>query len=121
MSSTSLWRSPSIPFLVLWLLVGNQAMLVARVKSEHAVYVRRADTRIGLLNDVLKRLQRGEKVDVAAELGTGDPLQEQAWQKLVESYGSGSGSGSGRWAPSSPSQTKHQVQRSGGKAEEENR
>lgn len=47
---------------------------------------------MGLLNDVIERIMRGEAVDVRKELGTGDETLEGEWREVVESLGD-----SGTW------------------------
>lgn len=51
------------------------------VKTGHANFVRQSDVRIGLLREVVEKLQRGEKVDVEQVLGTGDPAREKEWEE----------------------------------------
>lgn len=43
--------------------------------------MRRAEAKIGILREVIERVQRGEKVDVEGVLGTGDAVQEGEWKK----------------------------------------
>lgn len=61
-------------------------MRISRLKTDYQVFVRRADTRITQLRHVIERVQRGEEVDVAAELGTGIPREEQAWKELFDGF-----------------------------------
>jgi hypothetical protein len=44
----------------------------------------RADAKIGLLREVVERVQRGEDVDVERLLGTGDVGQEAEWEDVVK-------------------------------------
>ena len=37
--------------------------------------------KIGLLKEVLEKLQKGEDVDVERALGTGDPKEEKEWEE----------------------------------------
>jgi hypothetical protein len=43
--------------------------------------MRQSDVRIGLLREVVEKLQRGEKVDVEKVLGTGDKEKELEWEE----------------------------------------
>lgn len=43
--------------------------------------MRRADAKIGLLREVIERIQKGEKVDVEGLLGTGDERREREWEE----------------------------------------
>lgn len=50
------------------------------LKHEFTNFNRKANAQIGLLKDVLGRLQRGEDVDVEGLLGTGDKEKEREWE-----------------------------------------
>ena len=41
---------------------------------------RKAEAKMNLLHEVIKRVQAGEDVDVRRELGTGDPAEEKEWE-----------------------------------------
>jgi hypothetical protein len=43
--------------------------------------MRKADSRIAVLREVIERLGRGEDVDVEAMLGTGDEKAEKDWEE----------------------------------------
>lgn len=43
--------------------------------------MRRSDVRIGLLREVVEKLQKGEEVDVEKVLGTGDAEREAEWEQ----------------------------------------
>ena len=49
------------------------------VKQDYSTFVRQSDARIGVLREVVEKLQRGEEVDVERVLGTGDPEKELEW------------------------------------------
>lgn len=51
------------------------------VKNDYAAFMRQADVRIGLLREVVEKLQRGEEVDVEQALGTGNPAMEEGWEE----------------------------------------
>ncbi|KAL8870451.1 MAG: hypothetical protein Q9174_003513 [Haloplaca sp. 1 TL-2023] len=51
------------------------------LRNEFAAFSRRADAKIGLLKEVIERVQRGEEVDVKGLLGTGDPEKEKEWEQ----------------------------------------
>lgn len=44
-------------------------------------YMRTSQVRIGLLREVVERIQNGEKVDVEKLLGTGEPEKEADWEE----------------------------------------
>ena len=45
--------------------------------------MRKADLQLAKLREVIEKLQRGEEVDVEKILGTGDEVQEQAWEDAL--------------------------------------
>lgn len=51
------------------------------LRNDFTAFSRRADAKIGLLKDVIERVQRGENVDVKGLLGTGNPEKERAWEE----------------------------------------
>jgi len=56
------------------------------LRNDFAAYSRRADARIGLLKEIIERIQKGEEVDVEGLLGTGDAVREQEWEEGKNSY-----------------------------------
>ena len=71
--------NPATPYIVLALLVGSQAIQILWLKQERALERRRAEARIGLLREVVERVQRGEEVDVEGLLGVGREGEEGEW------------------------------------------
>ncbi|KAL8695000.1 MAG: hypothetical protein Q9218_000472 [Villophora microphyllina] len=67
----------------MFLLVGSNAMQMLALRNEFMAFSRRADAKIGLLKDVIERVQRGEDVDVKGLLGTGDPEKEKEWEEVI--------------------------------------
>lgn len=51
------------------------------LKNDFRSFSRNSEARIGLLKEVIERVQRGENVDVEGLLGTGDRRKEQEWEK----------------------------------------
>lgn len=51
------------------------------LRNEFIAYTRRADAKIGLLKEVIERVQKGEEVDVEGLLGTGDARREKEWEE----------------------------------------
>lgn len=68
------------------LLIGSNAMQMIALQSEFTTFSRRADAKIGLLKEVIGRVQKGEDVDVKGLLGTGDPEQEKEWEQGEHQY-----------------------------------
>ncbi|KEZ42465.1 hypothetical protein SAPIO_CDS5672 [Scedosporium apiospermum] len=75
--------NPATFFIVTFLLIGSMSINMIAVKTGHANFVRQSDVRIGLLREVVEKLQRGEKVDVEQVLGTGDPAREKEWEEML--------------------------------------
>lgn len=51
------------------------------LRNRFDAHTRRCEVRIGLLREVIEKLQRGEKVDVEKVLGSGDPEREAIWEE----------------------------------------
>jgi uncharacterized NAD-dependent epimerase/dehydratase family protein len=71
--------NPATPYIILGLLVGSQAIQILWLKQERTHNLRRAEAKIGVLREVIERVQRGEDVSVEAALGTGDAADEREW------------------------------------------
>ncbi|KAF9735383.1 hypothetical protein PMIN01_06788 [Paraphaeosphaeria minitans] len=71
--------NPATPYIVLALLVGSQAIQILWLKQERALVTRRAEAKMGILREVVERVQRGEEVDVEGILGTGVEGREKEW------------------------------------------
>lgn len=56
------------------------------LKNSFAAFTRRADAKIGLLKEVIERVQKGEDVDVEGLLGTGDKKREAEWEEGMNPY-----------------------------------
>lgn len=65
----------------MFLLIGSNAMQLLALRNEFTTYSRRADAKIGLLKEVIERVQKGEDVDVKGLLGTGNPEEEKQWEQ----------------------------------------
>lgn len=51
------------------------------LRNDFAAFSRRADAKIGLLKEIIERIQKGEEVDVEGLLGTGDEKREKEWEQ----------------------------------------
>ncbi|KAL5398981.1 hypothetical protein PMIN06_010264 [Paraphaeosphaeria minitans] len=76
--------NPATPYIVLALLVGSQAIQILWLKQERALVTRRAEAKMGILREVVERVQRGEEVDVEGILGTGVEGREKEWAGLLK-------------------------------------
>ncbi|KAK5627697.1 hypothetical protein RRF57_003412 [Xylaria bambusicola] len=75
--------NPATFYIVIFLFIGSMAIQMIALKRDFATFMRRAEVRIGLLREVVEKLQRGEEVDVEKELGTGDAEKEQEWEEIL--------------------------------------
>ncbi|KAF3004128.1 hypothetical protein E8E13_004702 [Curvularia kusanoi] len=75
--------NPATPYIILSLLVGSQAIQILWLKQERAHSLRKAEAKIGLLKEVIERVQSGEDVDVEKVLGTGDEASEREWAEVL--------------------------------------
>ncbi|KAL8733852.1 MAG: hypothetical protein Q9166_001840 [cf. Caloplaca sp. 2 TL-2023] len=76
--------NPATFFIVMFLLIGSNAMQLLALRNEFTAFSRRADAKIGLLKEVIERIQKGEDVDVKGLLGTGNPEKEKEWEDVIE-------------------------------------
>lgn len=54
-------------------------MIALRNSTER--YTRQSAVRLGLLKEIVEKIQNGEDVDVEKLLGTGDPQKEMDWEE----------------------------------------
>ncbi|RFU25863.1 hypothetical protein B7463_g10479, partial [Scytalidium lignicola] len=54
------------------------------LRQDFANFSRRADAKIGLLKEVIEKIQNGEDVDVEGLLGTGDREREKEWEEVLQ-------------------------------------
>ncbi|KAF1365740.1 hypothetical protein EJ07DRAFT_92562 [Lizonia empirigonia] len=76
--------NPATPYIILSLLVGSQAIQILWLKQERAHSLRKAEAKLGLLKEVIERVQNGEDVDVEKVLGTGDAESEREWAEVLK-------------------------------------
>lgn len=80
-TSTSKEWNPASYFILIFLLIGSQAIRLIALQTEVKNYTRKADAKIALLREVIERVQKGEDVDVERMLGTGDEVKEREWEE----------------------------------------
>lgn len=73
--------NPATFFICIFLLIGSMSIQMIALHKNFAAFMRRSDVRIGLLREVVERIQNGETVDVEKVLGTGDPDKEAEWEE----------------------------------------
>lgn len=62
------------------MLIGSNVIQMIALRHDYINFSRKADAKIGLLKEVIGRVQRGEEVDVEGLLGTGDKEKEGEWE-----------------------------------------
>ncbi|KAK6197666.1 mitochondrial metal transporter [Pestalotiopsis sp. IQ-011] len=75
--------NPATFYIVIFLFIGSMSIQMISLKKDFDTHMRRAETKIGILREVVEKLQRGEEVDVEKALGTGDAEQEKEWEKVL--------------------------------------
>ncbi|KAI1333800.1 hypothetical protein F5Y15DRAFT_325855 [Xylariaceae sp. FL0016] len=75
--------NPATFFIFMFLFIGSMSIQMIALKQDFNTFMRRAEVRIGLLREVVEKLQKGEQVDVEKVLGTGDADKEAAWEELI--------------------------------------
>ncbi|KAI0434134.1 hypothetical protein F5Y09DRAFT_6008 [Xylaria sp. FL1042] len=75
--------NPATFYIVIFLFIGSMAIQMIALKRDFATFMRRAEVRIGMLREVVEKLQRGEEVDVEKALGTGDVEEEKEWEEVL--------------------------------------
>lgn len=73
--------NPATFFIVIFLLIGSMSIQMISLRKSFDAFMRRSDVRIGLLREVVERVQNGEAVDVEKVLGAGDPEREAEWEE----------------------------------------
>lgn len=72
--------NPASFYIIIFILIGSQAIRMIALKNDYAAYTRSTDAKIELLREVIEKVKRGEKVDVEKLLGTGDAAKEREWE-----------------------------------------
>jgi uncharacterized protein DUF5321 len=73
--------NPASFFIIIFLLIGSQAIHLLILRHDFVNYNRKADAKLELLRGVIERMKRGEHVDVEKLLGTGDDAKEREWEE----------------------------------------
>ncbi|KAK2807559.1 hypothetical protein FQN50_005427 [Emmonsiellopsis sp. PD_5] len=76
--------NPATFYVIIFLLIGSQAIRMIGLRNDFANYCRSADAKIRLLKEVIERVQKGEDVDVKRLLGTGDEAKEREWEEVLK-------------------------------------
>lgn len=73
--------NPATFFIIMFLFIGSMSIQMIALRRDFNTFTRRSETRIGVLREVVEKLQKGEDVDVEKALGTGDAEREKEWEE----------------------------------------
>lgn len=73
--------NPMTFYIVMFLFIGSMSIQMIALRNSTDRYVRQSAVRIGLLKEIVERIQNGEDVDVEKLLGTGDAQKEADWEE----------------------------------------
>lgn len=76
--------NPATFFIFIFLFIGSMSIQMISLRRDFGTFMRQSDVRIGLLREVVEKLQRGEEVDVEKALGTGDAEKEVLWEQVLK-------------------------------------
>ncbi|CAL3964725.1 unnamed protein product [Diplocarpon coronariae] len=76
--------NPATFFIIIFLLIGSMSIQMIALRNEFSAFSRRADARIGLLKEIIEKIQKGEEVDVEGLLGAGDAAREKEWEEVLQ-------------------------------------
>ena len=75
--------NPASYFIWIYLFIGSQAIRIMGVQNEYNTFMRKAESKIAKLREVIEKLHKGQEVDVEKVLGTGDEAQELEWEEAL--------------------------------------
>lgn len=73
--------NPATFYIVIFTLIGSQAIQMLVLRKDFENYTRRAEAKLRLLTEVIQRVKNGENVDVERLLGTNDETKEREWEE----------------------------------------
>lgn len=76
--------NPATFFIIIFLFIGSMSIQMIALKRDFDTFMRRSEVHIGLLREVVEKLQRGEEVDVEKTLGSGDAAKEKEWEEVLK-------------------------------------
>jgi hypothetical protein len=81
---TSAEWNPATFYIIIFILIGSQAIQMLVLRKDVENFGRQADAKIRLLNEVIQRVKNGEEVDVEKLLGTGNESKEREWEEGLQ-------------------------------------
>ncbi|KAK2872034.1 hypothetical protein FQN49_002610 [Arthroderma sp. PD_2] len=76
-------RNPAVFYIVMFILIGSQAIHLLQLRTSHENFLRSTDSKIRQLREVIDKLNNGEEVDVKRALGTGNKASEDEWEEVL--------------------------------------
>ncbi|KAL2825713.1 hypothetical protein BJY01DRAFT_230061 [Aspergillus pseudoustus] len=76
--------NPASFYIIIFILIGSQAIRMIQLKNEYTSYTRSTDAKIRLLREVIEKVKAGEVVDVEKLLGKGDEGVEREWEEVLK-------------------------------------
>ncbi|CEL04230.1 hypothetical protein ASPCAL05361 [Aspergillus calidoustus] len=76
--------NPASFYIIIFILIGSQAIRMIALKNEYKAYTRSTDAKIRLLREVIEKVKAGEVVDVEKLLGKGDEGVEREWEEVLK-------------------------------------
>jgi Family of unknown function (DUF5321) len=70
-----------VVYIAIFILIGSNAINLIGIRNDLLSFSQKTDRQITLLKEVIRKVQNGEKVDIDAALGAGDPEQEKDWEE----------------------------------------
>ena len=77
-------RPKNLGLICTWTVVASQAINAGKAKRNYSEFLKNAEDRISILQNAIDKIQKGKKVDLAKELGTGNEQDEKAWKNLFD-------------------------------------
>ena len=78
--ATKEWN-PATFFIVMFLFIGSMSIQMIALRNQTERYVRQSSVRLGQLRDALKKMRRGEAVDVEKLLSAAEAPKEADWEE----------------------------------------
>lgn len=75
--------NPMTFYIVMFLFIGSMSIQMIALRNQTNRYIRQSSVRIGLLKEIIQRIQNGEDVDVDKILGAGDAQKEADWEEGI--------------------------------------
>ena len=76
--------NPATFYIVIFLFIGSMSIQMIALRRDFDTFMRKSEVHIGLLREVVEKLQRGEEVDVEKALGTGNAQKESGWEEVLK-------------------------------------